>query len=86
MKLIYPFLIAALLSGCTAAGSGIDAVPGSLIYDGQPSSRLTKAPVGSTVTHRFRDRFSQEWSERYIIQPDRSLKLVSRDRIEYPGD
>lgn len=86
MKLIYAFLIGALLSGCTAAGSRIEALPGSLIYDGQPSTRLTKAPVGSPVTHRFRDQFSQEWSERYIIQPDRSLELVSRDRIEYPDD
>nr|CAD6608677.1 membrane protein [Rhizobium sp. TCK] len=73
------------VSGCTTAGE-LEPVPGSITYGGQPATRLTKAPVGSTVTHRFRDQFNQEWGERYVIQPDRSLRLVSRYRIEYPDD
>ena len=71
-------------TGCTT--SQLEPVPGSITYGGQPTTRLTKAPIGSTVTNRFRDQFGQEWGERYILQPDRSLKLVSRERIEYPED
>lgn len=71
-------------TGCTT--SQLEPVPGSITYGGQPATRLTKAPIGSTVTNRFRDQFGQEWGERYILQPDRSLKLVSRERIEYPED
>ncbi len=76
--------VASLASACTSTSSGVEPLPGSLTYGGQPSTRLTKAPIGSTVTHQFRDQFSQEWGERYIIRPDRSLMLVSRHRIEYP--
>ena len=82
-----PFLIPILTlvtTGCTT--SQLEPVPGSITYGGQPATRLTKAPIGSTVTNRFRDQFGQEWGERYILQPDRSLKLVSRERIEYPED
>lgn len=86
MKTFASFAIALVLSACTTASSGPEPVPGSLTYGGQPATRLTKAPIGSTVTHRFRDQFSQLYGERYIIQPDRSLKLVSRERIEYPDD
>ena len=81
------FLISILTlvtTGCTT--SQLEPVPGSITYGGQPATRLTKAPIGSTVTNRFRDQFGQEWGERYILQPDRSLKLVSRERIEYPED
>jgi hypothetical protein len=72
------------ITGCTT--STLEPVPGSITYGGQPQTRLTKAPIGSTVTNRFRDQFGQEWGERYIIQPDRSLKLVNRHKIEYPED
>ena len=72
---------AIFLAACTVE---LEPVPGSITYGGQPT-RLTKAPVGSTVTNRLRDQFGQEWGERYIIQPDRSLRLVSRYRIDYPG-
>jgi len=77
-------MLALALGGCSV--SPLEPVPGSITYGGQPATRLTKAPIGSTVTNRFRDQFGQEWGERYIIQPDRSLKLVSRQRIEYPND
>jgi hypothetical protein len=72
---------ASVLAGCSATG-GIEPIPGSLTYGGQPATRLTKAPIGSPVTHRFRDQFSREWEERYIIQPDRSLRLATRRRVE----
>ena len=84
MLRLLPPALALMVAGCTTAE--LEPVPGSITYGGQPATRLTKAPVGSAVTHRFRDQFSQEWGERYIIQPDRSLKLVRRHRIEYPTD
>lgn len=83
LRFVLP-LFAAMLAGCSTGE--IAPVPGSITYGGQPSTRLTKAPIGSTVTNRLRDQFGQQWGERYIIQPDRSLKLVSRYRIEYPTD
>ena len=74
----------AILAGCTQATTAIEPVPGSITYGGQPRSQLTKAPAGTTVTNRLRDPFGQGYEETYIIQPDRSLKLVSRHRIEFP--
>ncbi len=85
MKLILISSLVVTLAGCTNASTGLEPVRGSITYGGQPSG-LSKAPVGSTVTNRFRDQFGQEWGERYIIQSDRSLKLVARDRIEYQED
>lgn len=80
--------LAIALAGCstgsadsTAAidiGPGIQPIPGSITYGGQPRSRLTRSPVGSPVSHTFNNEFGQRVEETYIIQPDRSLKLVSR--------
>ena len=84
LRVLVPTMLALALGGCSV--SSLEPVPGSITYGGQPATRLTKAPIGSTVTNRFRDQFGQEWGERYIIQPDRSLKLVSRQMIEYPND
>ncbi|KGD99849.1 MULTISPECIES: membrane protein [Rhizobium/Agrobacterium group] len=77
------------LAGCTVdsvgrpspaleIGPGIEPIPGSITYGGQPRTRLTKSPIGSVVSHQFRNEFGQRVEERYILQPDRSLKLVSR--------
>lgn len=75
-------LVALALSACTTPvasdAPGLEPIPGSITYGGQPRTRLTKAPVGSPVNHQFRNEFGQRVEERYIIQPDRSLKLVSR--------
>lgn len=64
------------LAGCTT--TELQPVPGSITYGGQPSTRLTKAPIGSTVSHDFYDG-SREVLETYVIEPDRSLKLVRRE-------
>lgn len=72
------------LGGCTVAsgtlntGAGLEPIPGSITYGGQPRTRLTQAPVGSIVPHSFRNELGQRVNETYVIQPDRSLKLVSR--------
>lgn len=81
-RLLIPAVVLAM-SGCTTGGP--EPVPGSITYGGAPS-RLSKAPVGSPVEHRFRDQFGDLYGERYIVQPDRSLKLVSRYRLAIPGE
>ncbi|WEX76157.1 hypothetical protein PYH37_004434 [Sinorhizobium numidicum] len=86
---------AVLLSGCEATAVGYSAgyspylepIPGSITYRGQPRTRLTKAPVGSIVPHQFNDRFGRRVYETYVIEPDRSLRLVSRRyRFDFFGD
>ena len=72
------------LAGCTAVSGEVQPIPGSITYGAGPTTRLTKSPVGSTVLHRLRDSLGEEWEERYIVQPDGSLKLVSRRRYPVP--
>ncbi|AWI57593.1 hypothetical protein [Sinorhizobium fredii] len=78
-----------LLAACTSTAPpsvgysrNLEPIPGSITYGGQPRTKLTKAPVGSIVPHRFRDKFGRQVSETYVIEPDRSLRLISR-RIDY---
>lgn len=82
MRLTVALLSAGLalgLAGCTTAISpyGIEPIPGSITYKGQPRTKLTKSPIGSTFTHNFR-RFDDRVIETYQIQPDRSLKIIDR--------
>ncbi len=75
------FVAAALvLAACTAVE--LEPIPGSITYGGQPRTKLTKSPAGSTFTHTFHDERGGYWSETYQIQPDRSLKIISRRRAE----
>ncbi|MBX4951154.1 hypothetical protein HJA95_16595 [Rhizobium binae] len=80
MKVLMPALFAGiLLTGCSSADSpALDPIPGSITYGGQPRMKLTKSPVGSAVHHQFYNEFGQRVEETYILQPDRSLKLVRR--------
>lgn len=79
-------IVSVSLGGCTAGvatygfSPNLEPIPGSITYRGQPRTKLTKAPVGSIVPHEFRDEFGRRVSEIYVIQPDRSLRLVSRRR------
>jgi hypothetical protein len=80
-------LAALVLVGCTSRqtvgyGPNLEPIPGSITFGGQPRTKLTKAPVGSIVPHRFRDKFGRQVSEIYVIELDRSLRLISR-RIDY---
>lgn len=65
-----------LLAGCVSAE--IAPVPGSITYNGQPQTKLTRSPIGSTFSHEFYDG-SRVVEETYQIQPDRSLKIVRRE-------
>lgn len=76
MKMLIAAAVAgALLAGCTTPQ--VEPIPGSITYGGQPRTKLTKSPVGSTLTHEFYTG-NQMAIETYVIQPDRSLKLIDR--------
>ncbi|MDK1388292.1 hypothetical protein ILFOPFJJ_04663 [Ensifer psoraleae] len=95
MKIALPAIcLGFLLAACASTAPpsigysrNLEPIPGSITYGGQPRTKLTKAPVGSIVPHRFRDKFGRQVSETYVIEPDRSLQLISR-RIDYdlPSD
>lgn len=76
--------LAAILAGCSVAGGGVlEPVPGSITYGGQPRTKLTKSPIGSTFSHDFRDRSTgQRYVETYRIRPDRSLEIISRRLVD----
>jgi hypothetical protein len=68
------------LAGCNNTLSTIDyqPIPGSITYKGQPRSKLTKVPIGSTFSHEIRLGNGDEYHETYQVQPDRSLKIIRR--------
>ncbi|MBB3595939.1 hypothetical protein FHX08_006359 [Rhizobium sp. BK529] len=77
-------LCVGLLAGCTSStvqGEGLSPIPGSIIYKGQPHSRLTRSPVGSTFPHGFTDEWGRRVEETYIIRPDRTLAIVNRQYL-----
>jgi len=81
-KIIIAAFVALLVTSCTQTQSysELEPIPGSITYNGQPRTKLTKSPIGSTFSHTFLDQTGNGWSETYQIQPDRSLKLVARRR------
>lgn len=96
MRKTFVALAVATLTACSATvdpelvardyGSDIKPISGSITYNGQPKSRLTKAPAGSTFEHEFNNSFGNRVVERYQIQPDRSLRIVSRQIFNLPSD
>lgn len=84
MKIVIACALAVVLTGAPAAFA-LEPIPGSITYHGQPRTKLTKAPIGSQVTNQFYYD-GKDYREAYIIQPDRTLKLVDRFSFEVPGD
>jgi hypothetical protein len=76
MTRILVALAVLLLAGPAFA---IEPIPGSITYGGGPHAPLQKSPVGSVVKHTFSNG-GYDYQERYVVQPDRSLRLVSRSR------
>mgnify|MGYP000866709697 FL=1 len=78
--------LALVLAGCSTGGPGayvgpapyVEPIPGSITYRGQPRTKLTKSPIGSTFKHEFRIDGSTRAAETYRIAPDRSLELIDR--------
>lgn len=56
----------------------LEPIPGSITFPTQPRTKLLKAPIGSVVNHNFTDGSGRRVQEKYIINPDRSLRLVHR--------
>jgi hypothetical protein len=75
-------IMAILLVACEQTAGSLEPIPGSITYGGQPRTKLTKAPIGSQVPHRFTDQWGDDGYETYIIQPARSLKLTDRRIVE----
>lgn len=74
--LVFLSVAALMLASCTTPD--VEPIPGSITYGGQPRTKLTKSPIGSVVHNSFRTVTGVAY-ETYIIQPDRSLKLVRRE-------
>lgn len=72
--------VVVVLAGCTTVD--LQPIPGSITYNGQPRTKLTKSPVGSTFPHRFRDPYGNSYVETYRIEPDRSLSIIDRRRTD----
>jgi len=83
MKKVFAAALLAALAGAPAAFA-IEPIHGSITYGGQPRTKLQKAPVGSQVPHQFYEN-GNDYRETYVIQPDRSLKLVDRYIVQIPG-
>ncbi|MDW5315355.1 hypothetical protein [Rhizobium sp. PL01] len=74
----YMFLMGAALMMASCTTPDVEPIPGSITYGGQPRTKLTKSPIGSVVHNSFRTVTGVAY-ETYIIQPDRSLKLIRRE-------
>jgi hypothetical protein len=75
-------LLAAILASGLASCTGlpeIEPIPGSLTYKGQPPAKEVTGSVGSTIQHKLKNEYGQSAEEFYVIQPDRTLRLVRRD-------
>ena len=61
-------------AGCTTSSAAIQPLPGSLTYNG----RVIHSPYrpGTVVKHTFLGIFGYRVSERYVVQPDGTLKLT----------
>jgi hypothetical protein len=68
------------VTSCTPSISSRDypPIPGSITYKGQPRTKLTKVPIGSTFSHEINLGTGDYAIETYQVQPDRSLKIVNR--------
>ncbi|OWV97175.1 hypothetical protein [Rhizobium sp. R693] len=82
-KIAILVVTALLLASCmVVSGSyssdGLAPIPGSITYNGQPRTKLTKSPIGASFPHTFTDQTGREVEEIYVIQPDRSLLIAER--------
>ncbi|KQZ97709.1 MULTISPECIES: hypothetical protein [Rhizobium/Agrobacterium group] len=79
-SLIAVSILALALASCTTgiSSANLEPIPGSITYNGQPRTKLTKSPIGSTFTHNFRRWNGDRVIETYQIQPDRSIKIIDR--------
>jgi len=85
MKSIIIFAgLSALLAACSQTDTELKPIPGSITYRGQPQQKLTQSPVGARIRHHFTNDLGQDVYETYVLQPDRSLKLINREVMTRP--
>ncbi|ACE94528.1 hypothetical conserved protein (plasmid) [Rhizobium etli CIAT 652] len=82
-RVALPLLCAVALAACTTSvgsysSAGLTPIPGSITYGGQPRTKLTKSPIGSSFPHSFTDQWGRQVEEIYVIRPDRSLLIAER--------
>jgi hypothetical protein len=82
-NIVVAVVTAVLVTGCAVTSvsyspQGYAPIPGSITYGGQPRTKLTKSPIGSSFPHTFTDQRGREVEEIYIIQPDRTLLIAER--------
>lgn len=86
MRTIAMMMVLAL-AGCTTVTPNVEPIPGSITYGGQPRTKLTKSPIGSTLSNEFVMGDGRLAIETYRVQPDRSLKLERREIVgDWPQD
>ncbi|MBY5446382.1 hypothetical protein [Rhizobium leguminosarum] len=83
LRIGFALVFALMLTSCTTSvggysSSGLAPIPGSITYGGQPRTKLTKSPAGSSFPHTFTDQWGREVEEIYVIRPDRSLLIAER--------
>jgi hypothetical protein len=76
--------LSVMLSACSQTDGELKPIPGSITYHGQPSQKLTQSPIGARIRHHFTDDLGQDVYETYVLQPDRSLRLVDRQTMTRP--
>nr|WP_072381149.1 hypothetical protein [Rhizobium tibeticum] len=66
--------LAIALAACTTSTTEIQPLPGSLTYGG----RVVHSPYrpGTVIKNTFLGQFGYRVNERYVVQPDGTLKLT----------
>jgi hypothetical protein len=70
------------LAGCTTEQTAIAPFPNSLTYGGR--SPIVPYPVGSSFSREVRDEFLNRYEELYEVQPDHTVRIVTRFRRSTP--
>lgn len=78
LSIVLALLVGVHISSPVSCASSLEPIPGSITWGGQPRTKLLRAPVGSTVSHRFYDGFGREVHETYRIDGNRNLQLIRR--------
>lgn len=72
--LIFGPLGALSLAACTSAYADLHPIPGSLTYGGKVMHSPYKP--GTVISNTFLSKFGYRISERYVVQPNGTLKLT----------
>jgi hypothetical protein len=70
----------ALQTALATKARALEPIPGSITFQGQPATKLLKSPIGSTFSHSFHAK-GTDYEEVYRVREDRSLELLSRQRL-----